>query len=504
MVRQHNIRVAEMFAGVGGFRLGLERIGVARNLRNRKRNKNFKVIWSNQFEPKTNKQHASDIYVRNFKLSEDEDCPDVYWSKDKSEVHLNIDINKVSGDEIADHDVLVGGFPCQDYSVMRAISREVRNDDGEVESGEDGINGPRGELWWQIEKVLSAKKPRLVFLENVPRLLSSPSLHKGKNFEIVIRSMVKCGYDVEWRTINAADYGMPQSRNRVFILGYKRGKYSPVSSELASTDDAAIEFEWLKNNSPFSSAFPFNSLQEFPYQKTLPEEFNKKQSFFENAGIARLCEDQNTITVVQLVKPLPIQEKKQPLGKIVDKNLSDDEIITYSIPTAEVDRWLYLKGVPRKEFRIKDVAKEKVPKKVIKQYELLMKEPKLPARQLKWNHHRKTFLDLVKKNLVYRYDIGAMRWPDHLHEPSRTIVTSEGGRGPSRTRHIVDCEQSESTFRRLMPVELERLNQFPDGWTDLPGISDSRRGFLMGNALVIGVVQRLAEPIAELFANWSE
>ena len=380
----------------------------------------------------------------------------------------------------------------------------MRNDDGDVESGEDGINGPRGELWWQIEKVLSAKKPRLVFLENVPRLLSSPSLHKGKNFEIVIRSMVKCGYDVEWRTINAADYGMPQSRNRVFILGYKRSKTSPVISGMASSDDGTTEFEWLKKRSPFTIAFPFFSEQEFPYQMTLPEEFGKKKSFFHNAGIARLCSDEETITVVQMKKLIPNKKPTFPLRKIVEENLTEEEIETYSVPNNEVERWNYLKGIPRKEFRIKDVAKKKISKKILKLYDSLMKEPKVEERQKKWNEHRETFLGLVKKDLAYRYDIGAMRWPDHLNEPSRTIVTSEGGRGPSRTRHIVHCEQSESTYRRLMPIELERLNQFPDNWTALNGISDSRRGFLMGNALVIGVVELLAEPIARLFQNWSE
>ena len=504
MERQQKIRVAELFAGVGGFRLGLERKGVQRSLRKREKNSNFKVVWSNQYEPKTNKQHASDIYVKNFNLVEDEHRADHYLSDDGTELHVNISINDVDGADVYDHDLLVGGFPCQDYSVMRAISREVRNEAGEVESGEEGIKGPRGELWWEIEKVLRNKKPRLVFLENVSRLLSSPALHKGKNFEIVIRSMVNCGYDVEWRTINASDYGMPQSRNRVFIFGYKRGKNSPISPELASSEEGSIEFNWLRNLSPFTKTFPYSLVQELPYQKSLPKKFGKKESFFKNAGIARLCNDKSTITVVQLIKSVPEFEKKMPLNRIIKKKLTKDELEIYSIPEEEKDRWLYLKGCARKEFRIKDVAKSKIPPKTLKIYENLMKEPKILARQDKWDRHRDLFLNLVKENLAYRYDIGAMRWPDHLHETSRTIVTSEGGRGPSRTRHIIHCDDSVSTFRRLMPLELERLNQFPDNWTKITGISDSRRGFLMGNALVVGVVERLAEPISELFSNWGE
>ena len=155
--------------------------------------------------------------------------------------------------------------------------------------------------------------------------------------------------------------------------------------------------------------------------------------------------------------------------------------------------------------RIKKTARESVPKKQLELYDELMSAPKIPSRQKKWDRYRQDFLELVEKELAYRYDIGAMRFPDHLTDTSRTIVTSEGGRGPARTRHIIECKESPSAFRRLMPIELERLNQFPDNWTNLDsGISDSRRGFLMGNALVVGVVERLAGPIAELFESRSE
>ena len=131
----NDIRVAELFAGVGGFRIGLE--GASDK---------FKTIWSNQWEPSTKHQDASLVYRARF-------------GKDG---HCNEDINTVDTKEIPDHDLLVGGFPCQDYSVASTLSR----------SG--GIEGKKGVLWWQIYRILKEKgkkRPEYVFFENVDRLL---------------------------------------------------------------------------------------------------------------------------------------------------------------------------------------------------------------------------------------------------------------------------------------------------------------------------------------------
>jgi len=184
--------------------------------------------------------------------------------------------------------------------------------------------------------------------------------------------------------------------------------------------------------------------------------------------------------------------------------LSQEELEKYSIPVNQMDSWYYLKGTQRNEFRIKNIARDSIPENVLKIYDRLMKEPKVPQRQIKWSQNREVFLKLVEQKLAYRYNIGAMRFPDHTDDTSRTIVTSEGGRGPARTRHIIKFDDSSSGYRRLMPIELERLNQFPDNWTNVSELSDSRRGFLMGNALVVGVVERLSGPIAELFSKGVE
>ena len=93
---------------------------------------------------------------------------------------------------------------------------------------------------------------------------------------------------------------------------------------------------------------------------------------------------------------------------------------------------------------------------------------------------------------VYKYAEGSMVFPDDLDQPSRTIITSEGGKSPSRFRHAI---QTKDGLRRLTPLELERLNMFPDNHTQFEGVTNSKRGFLMGNALVVGVVEKIGETL---------
>src|SRR3989344_1851836 len=192
---EKEIRVAELFAGVGGFRIGLE-----------KASNKYKIVWSNQWEPAKKKQIASQIYTKRFGDNN----------------HSNIDIAKVKTSEIPDFDLLVGGFPCQDYSVARILNQSK------------GLEGKKGVLWWQIHRILNEKdeKPKMLFLENVDRLLKSPVSQKGRDFAVMLASLSDLGYIVEWRVINASDYGMPQRRRRVLFLGYH--KNSKIYKEIRS------------------------------------------------------------------------------------------------------------------------------------------------------------------------------------------------------------------------------------------------------------------------------
>ena len=108
----------------------------------------------------------------------------------------------------------------------------------------------------------------------------------------------------------------------------------------------------------------------------------------------------------------------------------------------------------------------------------------------KWDYLKgsKKEIRKTKAGFEYHYSEGSMVFPDALDQPSRTIITGEGGKSPSRFKHVV---QTSKGLRRLLPVELERLNMFPDHHTQLEGISDAKRAFFMGNALVVGIVEKI-------------
>lgn len=403
------IRVAELFAGVGGFRLGLERASGKDAV--------FEVVFSNQWEPGRRKQHASEVYMARF----------------GAQHHHEQDIATVEVKAIADHDLLVGGFPCQDYSVASTLKNSR------------GLQGKKGVLWWQIHRILSEKKnrPRYLLLENVDRLLGSPVGQRGRDLAVMLRSLDQLGYAVEWRVINAAEYGMPQRRRRVFLLGYHKG--TPQYKALRKSTPA----DWLTVNGILAHAFPAHlegGLTHFSIAQELDElskDFGERKgrSPFKNAGImvggavfTGAVEAAYTGVLARLGDYL------QPEREVPD---------AYYITRKELPQWRYLKGAKRE------------------------------ARSSAGGHR-------------YAYSEGAMVFPDPLDRPSRTIITGEGGRGASRFKHVV-CTDGKR-YRRLTPVELERLNMFPDGHT--VGVTDAWRAFFMGNALVVGVVERIGRALA--------
>ena len=253
---ENKIKVVELFAGVGGFRLGLEgwnrksaSSGYTEDL-----DSEFEVIWSNQFEPSTKTQHASLVYENR-------------WNDSK---HCNGDISTIDVSLIPDHDLLVGGFPCQDYSVATTLKNSK------------GLIGKKGVLWWSIHNILTEKenKPKYLFLENVDRLLISPSGQRGRDFAIILKSLNDLGYAVEWRVINAAEFGMPQRRRRIFILAYLRG--TSIYEEINETSAK----DWILQEGTLANAFPVTSDNTmFPLEFTLKgdivdisENFNKGKS----------------------------------------------------------------------------------------------------------------------------------------------------------------------------------------------------------------------------------
>ena len=258
------------------------------------------------------------------------------------------------------------------------------------------------------------------------------------------------GYAVEWRVVNASEFGMPQRRRRIFILAYLQGTSIYENLKEISAKD------WILEDGTFAEAFPVKSAPiMFPYKFDLfsdlvdiSENFNKNGSsgMFENSGLM-------INGVVTTIKTQPNFDGNFTILRDLIQNgeVADD----FYIDEKDLEKWLYLKG-PKKEMRKNADGFE------------------------------------------YNYSEGGMIFPDPLDKPSRTIITGEGGKSPSRFKHVI---QTPTGYRRLSPIELERLNMFPDDHTKLDGVSDTKRAFFMGNALVVGVIEKIGVALKQKIEN---
>ena len=364
----HTISVAELFAGVGGFRLGLEGYDDPKEPGFAKPSAGpFKTIWANQWEPPGSpaKQFAWRCYEERFGA---DSC-------------INRDINEVldaheSGElEIPDVDMVVGGFPCQDYSVAKPLSQA------------GGIDGKKGVLWWDIYRFLHLKAPRYVLLENVDRLLKSPASQRGRDFAIMLSCFADLGYSVEWRVVNSAEYGAPQRRKRVYIY-----------AELAAS---AWDLEERLKTGVLATALPVQEVSSFSRVEIPDDPYEATQSFNTRSGA------------------------KSPF--LTAGVMQGCHVLTTDVLEA-------------------------------------------------YEGERKTLKDVIV--------------PEN---PSRTILTGEGGAGASRFKHVIKVGER---YRRLVPDELDLLQGFPKGWTDT-SMTDGQRAFCMGNALVVQIPHEIGKVIAQ-------
>lgn len=316
--------IVELFAGVGGFRLGFERQSSA-----------WKTVWANQWEPSTKNQFAFDCYKKHFE------------NKGGINEYSNTNVSLVSEDNIPNHTLLVGGFPCQNYSVAATNAK--------------GIEGEKGVLWWEIERIVKCKKPSFILLENVDRLLKSPAKQKGRDFGIMLACLNNLGYGVEWRVINAAEYGLQQRRRRVFIFAFRNTT------------------KYFKNyllGTFFKDKFPIINHEDTKKSIRLSDDLvditKNFQFIFENSG----CMIDGTITTV---KCTPIHSGK--------------------------------------EARLFDILEDNVDKKYILTDEKYNK--------IKYLKSHKTKERISKTGFKYTYSEGAVPFPDILDRPARTMLTSE-------------------------------------------------------------------------------
>ncbi|EFA22387.1 DNA (cytosine-5-)-methyltransferase [Bifidobacterium gallicum] len=413
------IRIAELFAGVGGFRLGLDGYDNPEHPDfHMEPAGDFRTVWANQWEPngQDSKQFAWRCYEDRFGAG----------SCVNEDIAVVLDQVDAGEREIPEFDMLVGGFPCQDYSVAKPLSLAK------------GIDGKKGVLWWSINRLLEMRHPKYVLLENVDRLLKSPSAQRGRDFAIILSCLYRLGYSVEWRVINAGEYGMPQRRRRVYIYAQHDAPQWDLKERLFGTGVEARAFPAELDVKQQEETF---NISDDPYAMT--ETFGKglAVSPFLNAGVM-----QNG-----MVFTARVQSTYTGPGR----NLGDVLVPLTEVPAQffiapeKMDSWTYLKGGKREE-------------------------------------------RTARTGYTYFYSEGPVAFPDPLDKPSRTILTGEGGAGASRTKHVVE---QEGRYRRLVPDELDQLQCFPKGWTG-DGMTDGHRAFCMGNALVTEIPHRIGQVIA--------
>lgn len=401
-----DIRTVELFAGVGGFRLGLEAAS-----------DRYKIVWANQWEPHKADQWAFDCYTYHFGHSPNHVCKDIAQAKN----------------DIPDHDLLVGGFPCQDYSIMKKNSK--------------GIEGAKGVLWWQINDILRDKQPSYVILENVDRLIRSPAKQCGRDFSIILRCFYQNGYAVEWRVINAADYGQAQRRRRTFIVAYhnRTQLYREFADNVCIKGLKAMHKQVIEDG-VMATAFPIAS-----HQRDYVDHWIDEMKYEDMDSLSRLQKVYLYNSGVMMngrvysVEVMPRVEPFIPLGRILEQGNIDER---YFLKEEDMAKWIYLKGAKNEQRKRRDGS-------------------------------------------IYWFSEGAVGFPDALEKPSRTMLTSETQVG--RASHVVRDIQT-GRLRVLTPIECERLNGFPDNWTDT-GMPEKMRYFCMGNALVVDIVNRIGRAL---------
>lgn len=431
-----NKTICELFAGVGGFRAGFDRL-----------QKDWETKWFSQWEPGKKKQWAHDCYVYHYG-----DCVDL-----NGEVHTGEDISKMDKNAIPDHSLLVGGFPCQDYSVAHSLTSSK------------GIEGKKGVLWWQIRDILIAKRPPFVMLENVDRLLKSPASQRGRDFGIILTSFAQLGYRVEWRVVNAAEYGAVQRRRRTFIFAYNKDtRYAQAMNRIKASDILAIN-GFMVNAFPIDACGPCamtkvagTDVSAIDRQLLLKEgttdadndllKMTENFAFaFQSAGFMK----DGQVTTADVT---PVKMEPKLMSEIVQKKVDEG----YYISQDDMTSWTYMKGA----------------KKI----------PRVTA-----NGHK------------YVFSEGPIVFPDPLDRPARTMLTSEGTK--NRSTHVI-ADPTTGRLRILTPVETERIQGFDDEWTKFSLVDGKEtemparmRRFCMGNALVVPMITRMGKVLDSIIDN---
>lgn len=377
-----------MFSGVGGFELGIQ-----------KAIPSAECIGFSEID-----KWAISIYQNHFKD------------------HKNYgDANKINPSEIPDFDVLVGGFPCQAFSIA---------------GNRKGFDDTRGTLFFEIARILESKRPGLFVLENVKGLLSH---NKGATFKTIINSLDELGYDVQWQVLNSKDFGVPQNRQRVFIVGHLRASGRSTrqifSIRLGHSKTTGISGQVSADGlCPTLTTNKGEGLKVLQLNQTNLKSNNGTQPYYQDRvynpfGLSPALN--------RFVEPKVVCFNAERGTRDKDPNpkrgggsgmLSRDDGLSYAITASSANHPIQLIGGSQ-------------------------------------------------GNRVY--------------DPMGIAVTQSalgGGRGAGTGLYCID----NCCIRKLMPIECERLQGFPDNWTqygvDGEEISDTQRYKCCGNAVTVNVV----------------
>lgn len=421
-------KILELFAGVGGFRIGFENSNKAL----------YKTKWANQWEPSRKTQDAFEVYDYHF--------------PDSMNINENIEEIPDSVFQKMDADIIVGGFPCQDYSVARSKKNEM------------GIQGKKGVLFWEIIRAVTQIRPQYLVLENVDRLLKAPSKQRGRDFAIMLAAFNELGYSVEWRVINAAEYGRSQRRRRVFFFVYRNDTaFAKRIDEKFEAENSDVFFEshlydqYIFKDGLFARQFPVlsqsvkNRHATYKLSNDIVDISDNFTGTVWNTGIMRHGR-YFTIDTAPIMEEMPIS-----LGEILEKEENVPEKY-YVTDEKRLEKFKYLRGSKKIE-------------------------------RISVDGHK------------YIYSEGGMAPTDDLSLPGRTMLTSEGT--VNRSTHFIEVN---GRYRLITPIEAERLQDFPDNWTKykklsdgtIIEVSDRMRMFFMGNALVTEIVKRIADELQNI------
>ena len=379
------IKYIELFGGIGGISYGIKK--ASKELCN----KNKDLYETTSKDRNKERQHSKSIDDSTKRFT----CVGYYeidkyavqtFNKNFGTSYEPKDIRQIQCKDIPDFNLLCAGFPCQAFSI--AGKRE-------------GFKDTRGTLFFEIARIAKAKKPDYLLLENVKGLLNHD---KGKTFRIILQTLDELGYDIEWMVLNSKNFGVPQNRERVFIIGCLRGKGR-------------------------QKVFPFGQSD-----KEFDEGYARKQvaSSLQSPGHAS--------------------------GNYKGMNM------IYIGRTNEVDWAKDGKNLSRN-------AREG--------YRCYSEEGISPS---------------------LRANIGGHAKGSHIiHQKTSKTIRIGGLKSPHGSKQNWDSYEINNRIRRLTPTECERLQGFPDGWTE--GVSDTQRYKQLGNAVTTNVIEAIIRRMDEVLLH---